>query len=496
VTECDTLFKIIETHCLKEAQKPALRLTGETVTYGRLLQRIEEWAEFLNHSGVKAGDRILLVNDDRFDFISAWLAIWKVQAVAIPLEPTIAPDELARCWEVAKPQWIVAANHQHQAVIAQKALAMENPVRPEWIFARSHSSQTSPGISDGSFYIYTSGTTGTPKCVMYDQKTAAAIISSLGEAYQLSDSDVVCTPLTPSLSATLITGILPGLASGALLVLPDEPIPGKVLKLIKRHGVTIFFAVPYFYSLLIEAMRTRQEADWSSVRLALSTSAFLPQKVFEEFYELTKIPIRSIYCTSEANQCTFNSSSDLELLKHSVGPPQAGVELDIVAEKGEKRPAFAEGEIVVRGTHLSKGYFCRPDLEAKVYRNGWIFTGDLGFMNREGYLFITGRLSDTINVSGHLVNPQEVENVLNSHPAVREALVLGEFVDQMGEKVVGWVVPNEGQQALPEELIAYCHDKLIHYKIPSNINLVGELPKSRYGKIKRLTPLTQEDIRN
>lgn len=488
--EKQLLVQHFEEICQLFPMKIAIEVDGYLVTYQHLLLCVTDWVKQLTELGIQSGERVMLVTDHRYEFPSVFLALWQMGCVPIPLEPTMTSIELARAAHASHAHWLLSTNLEHNSTVLDVNMErVENMLQPLWIVARFstyHSELSAPNIA---FFIYTSGTTGTPKCVVYDHAAVLAIINSLVDAYQLSYSDIILTPLSPALSATLITGILPSLMTGSTLILPSEPVPGRVLKQISSSGTTIFFAVPYFYDLLVKAMKLRKDTTWEKVRLCLSTSAYLPGDIFTSFYGLTQLPIRSIYCTSEANQCTFNEGNNLSLLRTSVGKPQVGVKLRVVNEAGREVPAGEEGQIIASGTHLSMGYFHRPELEKNVYRDGWVYTGDLGYIDNQGCLYLTGRLSNTINIAGHLVNPQEVEQVLLTHIAVVEGLVLGEGDQLIGESVVGWVVVHREANVTIEELIEHCRERLIHYKVPSRIEVVHDLPKGRYGKIRRLVPV-------
>lgn len=481
--EC--LYEIWEQNCSKYAEKLALILDKDEITYKKLGEREKDWKQYFQDMGVVLGERIIIITDDRYNFMPVWFALWGIEAVPIPLEPTVSSAELGRAIQAARPHWIFTENEEHCNVLeALGEIVNVSPMRGWKGVKLEDNDAESPEKS--AFFVYTSGTTGRPKCVMYDFNATEATVNSLKMAYQMVWEDVVLTPLTPSLPATLFTVILPTLLTGGTLVLPSQPIPGRVLKLLYTHKVTIMFAVPYFYSLLIEAIKIRG-MDKNNLRLCLSTSAFMPEKVFEEFYHSSNLPIKSIYCTSEAMYCTFNTSANFEIQRKSVGAVQDGVEIKIVdSDINEVKPGI-EGQILISGTHMSIGYFQREELQKQVYCNGWVHTGDLGYMNENGELYITGRLSETINVSGYLVNPQEVEQVMIRFPNIKEVMITAEKNELSGESVVAKVVLQEPKELDRTALIDYCKQQLFHYKVPARIDIVEELPKSRYGKIRRLT---------
>ncbi|WP_066019438.1 MULTISPECIES: class I adenylate-forming enzyme family protein [Clostridium] len=481
------LYKLFEDNFKRYPEKIGIIITEKKISYKELSERVLSWSNFFNSIGVREGDRLVLSTDDRLDFISSWLALWKLGAIPIPTEPTSGVAEISRALESGKPQWICSENPEHLKALTGKLEEFSFELRPNWIIRKIYCNDNIESIKNSAFYTYTSGTTGAPKCVMYNVDATIAIITSLIDAFKLTSSDTFMTPLTPSLPSVIFTAILPSLASGATLVLIDEPIPSTALRVLRETNTTVFFTVPYFYRLMINAMKVRKINKFTNLRLCVATSAYLDEDTFNEFYKLTSVPIRSIFCSSEAFYCTFNPNNDIEKLRKSVGICQKGVKLKIVDKIGKDVAPFNEGEIVVSGTHKSSGYFCKPELEKMVFRDGWVYTGDLGYMDEEGYLYITGRVSDTVNVGGHLVNPQEVESVLISYPGISEAMMVGEKDEEIGEIVVAKVVLKSGVEIDTKNVIQYCKKMLLPYKVPSRIEVIDNIPKSRYGKIRRLS---------
>lgn len=479
------LYEIWEQNCCNYAQKPALIIDNKEVKYNEMRDRELEWKQYFQNLGINVGDRVVIIIDDRYDFMPVWFALWGIEAVPIPLEPTVSSAELERAIQSARPHWIFTENKEHCEVLETLGGIINVSPRKEWSGVKLEDSGVK-SVEKSAFFVYTSGTTGTPKCVMYGFDATMATVNSLKKAYQMTPDDVVLTPLTPSLPATLFTVVLPTLVIGGTLVLSSKPIPGRVLKLLYTHKVTILFAVPYFYSLLIESIKIRGMEE-NKLRLCLSTSAFMPEKIFEEFYHISNLAIKSIYCTSESMYCTFNTSDDFDILKKSVGTVQEGVKIKIVDANIKEVKPGTEGQILVSGTHMSTGYFEREELQKKVYRDGWVHTGDLGYMNENGEIFITGRLSETINVSGYLVNPQEVEQIIMNFDNIKEVMITAEKEELRGEIVVAKVVLLEPKQLDKVAFIDYCKQQLFHYKVPARIDIVKELPKSRYGKVRRLT---------
>ncbi|BCJ94854.1 long-chain-fatty-acid--CoA ligase [Anaerocolumna cellulosilytica] len=480
----NNVYNLFEEKIKKFPDKTAIVISSEKITYKDLNSRINKWTDFLLSIGVKKGERFIISTDHKYDFIALWLSLWKIGAVPIPLEPSSNNAELERALEAGKPHWLCSENKKHAELLSE-ANMHKYELHPDWIIAAIVSEEIIDSIPNSAFYAYTSGTSGAPKCVMYDNDATVAILESLIEAFHLTEKDVLLTPMSPSLPSVIFTAILPALSAGSTLVLLNEPLPSRTIKALNETKTTVLFCVPYFYKLLVEAMQVRN-TKLEHLRLCVSTSAYLDKKTFSNFYELTNIPIRSIFCSSEAFYCTFNPYDDLNKLSESVGIPLKGVSIRIVDKEGNNTDNLQEGEILVSGTHKSKGYFCRPELEEKVYKDGWIHTGDLGYLDEDGYLYITGRLSNTVNIAGHLVNPQEVETVLTSYPGVYEAVMLGEKDEIYGERILAKIVLKPGAEVKIDDIVKYCKTMLLPHKIPSKIEIVESLPKSRYGKIRRV----------
>lgn len=481
------LYKMYEDIFVNNAEKAGLIITDKEFSFQEIKLHIEKWADMFSQLGMQEGDRVVISTDDRLYFIVTWLALWKINAIPIPIEPSSGAAEIGRAIESGKPQWICSENPIHLDGMPEGFERCSFSLEPEWVVGKISENNKIASMENSAFYCYTSGTTGTPKCVMYDIDATIAIIDSLIDAFKLTNKDVFMTPLPPSLPSVIFTAFLPALASGATLVVLDEPIPSRTLKVMKNTNTTVFFAVPYFYKLMIEAMKIRNVSHFDALRLCVATSAYLDEKTFSDFYDLTGIPIRSIFCSSEAFYCTFNPKDNMEKLKKSVGYPLKGVQLKIGDKAGQEVEPLREGEILISGTHKSSGYFCRAELEKKVYIDGWVHTGDLGYMDKDGYLYITGRISDTINVGGYLVNPLEVESILNSYPGISESVIVGEKDEEIGEIVVAKVVLKDGAQLDENDVIRYCKEMLLPFKIPNRIEVIDAVPKSRYGKIRRLS---------
>ncbi len=479
------LSQEFESICTLLPEKTAIILGKEQVTYQQLLKRVNDWREELDIVGMRAQDRVLVMVNEYIDFIAIWFALWGKKCVPIPLETSLSSYELQNAITESKANWFVTDNIASQRLFPDDVVRFSR-TNSTWSIIQFGSIHVDIPTTDVALLFYTSGTTGPSKCVIFDHQGIAENIFDEIQAFQISPHDICLTPLIPALPATLATIIWPTLCTGATLILLPKSTPGQLLRTIEERQITIFYAVPYIYALLSSSMNQRKSSNWKSVRLCLSSSALLSETIFNDFYNFSQVPIRSIYCTSEAGACTYNQSTDIACILSSVGRPFSHTRLQIVDDRGAICPAGAEGEIFVKGRHTACGYLHQPLLQEQVFHDGWVRTGDLGFIDTQGYLYLTGRLSETLNISGHLVNPQEVERILTMHASVAEASVYSRSDPKIGEIVCTDIVVREGTiTPTSEELLHLCANHLAHYKIPRHISFVQNISKSRYGKIRR-----------
>jgi long-chain acyl-CoA synthetase len=270
---------------------------------------------------------------------------------------------------------------------------------------------------------------------------------------------------------------------GTMVLVPRFELE-PVVEAIEKHKCTIFSGVPTMYFGLLN-MDTEGK-DLSSLRVGVSGGAAIPGEVIKAFEE--KFPgcvILEGYGLSESTSTTtFNVSAEQRKVL-SIGKPIWGVQVQVVDENDTPLPPGEEnvGEIVIRGHNIMKGYYNKPEATAEAFKNDWFHTGDLAYMDKDGYFFIVDRKKDLVIRGGYNVYPREIEEVLFEHPAVAEAAVIGKPDEKLGEEVLAYVALKPGASAEPEEIIAFAKDRLAAYKYPREVRIVDELPKGATGKI-------------
>jgi long-chain acyl-CoA synthetase len=334
-------------------------------------------------------------------------------------------------------------------------------------------------------YQFSSGSTGRPKRVVRTHRQVlaeAGLYKSLG----LTPEDRIFAAVPMFSSWGMGSCLLAAAAAGATLVILDDPHPfllrrRRALELLEQERVTVFPGVPFFFRLLAEAPGA---ADLSSLRLCFSAGTALPRPVFEAFGERFGVLVRQLYGSTETAMICANMSEDPVATFDSVGAPVAGVSVEIVDDDGARLPAGEVGEVSVTSPAASDGYADADEESMRAFREGSYRPGDLGRVDEEGRLYLEGRIKLLIEVGGYKVDPIEVQDVIITHPAVADAIVVGSAGDSDGEETVKAVVVPAAH-CEERELIAFCRERLASFKVPRIVEFRDEIPTSPLGKILR-----------
>jgi long-chain acyl-CoA synthetase len=298
--------------------------------------------------------------------------------------------------------------------------------------------------------------------------------------------------LLPFFHTYAITGtILLPLLNGCKIVLVDRFQPAKVLGLIQEHQISVFLAIPSMYRVMAAA-----EGDFTlpSVRFPISGGEPLPVAVAEAFEKRFGVGICEGYGQTEAAPVVTLNVPDARKLG-TIGRARPGIEVAIWNDQKQILPAGEVGEIMVRGANVMQGYHNLPEETAKTITNGWLHTGDLGKLDPDGFVTITGRKKDLIISAGEKIYPREIEEVLAQHPKVKEVAVIGVPDEVRGEVPKAFVIVREGMSTDDKELRSFCRDHLANYKIPKHFELVADFPRTPTGKVlKRLLPNAAKSV--
>jgi long-chain acyl-CoA synthetase len=337
---------------------------------------------------------------------------------------------------------------------------------------------------DTAVIVYTSGTTGRPKGAELTHMQLYMNADIPGRLFDVQPDDIVTTML-PLFHVFGLSSILDVCVRfGCTMSLIPRFTAAAVLTAIQRDRVTIFEGVPTMFADLL-ACPDLDDYDLSSLRIAISGGASIPAPVLDAFEERFGLVILEGYgLTETASTTTFNISVE-ERRAYSVGKPIWGTQTQVWDLAGRPLPPGPEhvGEVVTRGMHVMKGYWNNPEATAEAFTGDWLHTGDLGYFDEDGFLFIVSRKKELIIRGGYNVYPSEIENVLHTHPAVAEAAVVGVPDERLGEEVVAVVIVRPSMDLLEHELVAYCRERLAAYKCPRIFQFRSELPKNTLGKV-------------
>jgi long-chain acyl-CoA synthetase len=449
-------------------------------TFAELAEDVNKLAAVLRDRVKGQTVGVLLLNSQKY--VATMLAIWKAGKTAVPLNYLLPPAELGFIIKDSGMSALVSSQFFNQALGAVKPLFGDKGVilmvdDPE---LQSLKPADAPAeYRDPALYLYTSGTTGRPKGVILTHDNLAANVESCQQAGDFDDRDAFLC-LLPFFHTYAITGtILLPLLNGSRIVLVDRFQPTKVLGLIQEHRISVFLAIPSMYRVLAS---TEGNIDVSSVRFPISGGEPLPMAIADAFEKRFNVPIFEGYGQTEAAPVvTLNTPGQRK--PGTIGRALPGVEVEIWDDQNRVLPAGQIGEIMVRGRNVMAGYHHSPEETAKTITNGWLHTGDLGQLDSDGFITITGRKKDLIISAGENIYPREIEEVLAQHPKVKEVAVIGVKDEVRGEVPKAFVIAREGETVDEKELRSFCRDQLANYKIPKHFEIVADLPRTPTGKV-------------
>ena len=444
--------------------------------------------------GVKKSDNVVLLLDKSLVFIVAYIALQKIGAVCVPLNPGFKKFELTYLLNDAAPL-LTIINPKQAGMIKQidsnlPVLEIDTKIPfQDMAFFESNSDdleKVTLSPDDPALIIYTSGTTGDPKGAVLTQKNLINDAKNIIKIWEISDSDILCHALPLFHVHGLCFALHTALISGAHVVLLDKFIPESVINILKENkgnlACSVFMGVPAMYSKLIDTLKD-QIFSFDHMRLWTSGSAPLPAKEFQRIKQtFGKEPVER-EGMSETGMNFSNPIHD-EKKPGSIGITLPGLEVKIVDPDSSLEVESGQiGEFWLKSDSITQGYWKKSEETAKTFEQGWFKTGDLGKKDEDGYYYLTDRLKNIIITGGENVSPNEIEDVINTLDEVIESSVLGIFDEKWGEKVVVAVVKTPDSQDISDKVKAICKERLHDWKCPKEILLIDKLPRNTMGKI-------------
>jgi acyl-CoA synthetase (AMP-forming)/AMP-acid ligase II len=482
----------------------ALRYGDVSLTYEELNGRVNALGNAMLGIGLKHGDRVAIIQNNCHQLLESILCCFKVGFAAVPINAKLSPSEM---------RYIVGQSESSAVLLGQDfsdlgdSLVSQIPsIRLIHISRTSaegldyeklindHSRErpnTGAGIDDIAWLFYTSGTTGKPKGAMLTQRNLIVMIMNfLADLYPLQSNEVGlhAAPLTHG------SGLyaLPFFCRGATnLVLKSKTFdPQLIFRTIEEERIPVLpFLSPTMIKLLLMSPKIG-EYDLSSLKCIIyGGGPMYVEDIKEGISRFGRILVQ-IYGLGEAPMTITTLAAQEHVTEgvqskrlFSAGLPRTDVEVRIITDDGEQAPHLQHGEIIVRGDIVMKGYWKDPKATAEAIKDGWLYTGDIGYMDDSGYVYILDRSKDMIDSGGAKIYPREVEEVVLRHPSVQEVAVIGVPDRVWGESVKAVVVLKPGMKASQSDIIEFCKENIASYKKPRSVEFVDSIPKNAYGKI-------------
>ncbi|WP_330351025.1 class I adenylate-forming enzyme family protein [Streptomyces sp. NBC_00582] len=470
-------------------RRAALDPDGAAVSDGRqaltnvqLLRRVQAAARHLQDLGIGPGDVVALKLTNRVEFVLLLFAAWRLGATITPVNPGMTDVEVARQLMDSGARLLVSEDGEAPVADGTAVLAVgelhDGAAEPD--------DAPLPDPSALALLIYTSGTTGVPKGVMLDHANIDAMADMGRRALEVGPADR-CLLILPLFHVNgIVVSILVPLLAGASVAIADRFHPETFFDVVERERPTFFSAVPTIYSMLA-ALPDQVRPDTSSLRFGVCGAAPASAELLTRFEARYGFPLVEGYGLSEGTCGSTINPVAGPRRAGTVGLPFPGQEIRIVDADGSEARAGADGEVVVRGPNVMRGYLGRPEETDKVLVDGWLHTGDVGRLDADGYLTLVGRSKDMIIRGGENIYPKEIEDVLVGDPSVLEAAVIGVPDEKWGELVVAYVQPRPGQTVDPTALQELCAHSLTGFKRPTAYFVVEAIPKNAVGKIDKVS---------
>lgn len=523
--------------------RPALLFKGATVTYAQLERSSDSFAAALVELGIRPGDRVALCLPNSPQFLITEIGAWKAGAIVCPFNPTYTDREMEDAMNATGAETLVVLNRFYERLKAiqprtsvkriiatnikeylpailriaytllkekkegDRITPRDGDVRLTSLLRRHRGSKRPAvrvGLDEPAVILMSGGTTGTPKGVVGSHRgmtVAGHQLQAWLRPAMNEWTDTIMLPL-PLFHTYANTGVqsLALINHNPIALVPNPRELRDVLKEINEIKPSFICTIPTLLNGIMNHPMTREgKVDFTSIKLCFSGAAALMAETKRRWEEMTGGVIVEGYSLTEAQMAVVANPVVGQKKVGSVGMPLPDVEVRIVdSDEGRTpMPQGEVGEIVVRAPQIMQGYWKRPEETKEMLRMGaqgerLLYTGDLGYLDADGYLFIVDRKKDLIKTSGYQVWPREIEEVISTHPAVAEVGVAGLPDKMRGESVKAWIVLRPGMSATAAEMKAHCRESLAPYKVPSQYEFVTELPKSMVGKVLRRVLRQQE----
>lgn len=520
-----TVAEALERTAKNFPENTSFIMMGKKLSFKLINELVDRFVNALVDLGIKKGDKVAIIMPNMPQTVIASYAVFKIGAVVVMHNPLYTERELeyqlndsdsvmAICLDLLVPrlQKLKAKTKLESIIACHIKDYLPFPVKQLFPFIKKEmhrdvtkdegildfanlinkypptSRPIDASFSDLSTLLYTGGTTGVSKGVMLSHKNISVNVQQLKawifDANDGKDSILGIFPFFHSAGFTAVMN--QSIYRGLTVPLIPRPEPATVLEMVRKHKPDWFPCVPTIYTGLLNHPDF-PKTDFSSIRGCVSGAAPLALETIREWEEAVGATIIEVYGLSETSPLSHANPWRGKTKVGSVGVPVCDTDCRIVdLESGTKdMPQGESGEIILAGPQVAQGYYKKPDETAASFKDGWFFTGDIGYMDEDGYLFIVDRKKDMIIAGGYNIYPRDIDEVLFEHPKIKEACAVGIPDPYRGETVKAFIALKEGEYLTKDEIVKYCKEKLAAYKVPKMIEFLDDLPKSAIGKVLR-----------
>lgn len=483
------LYDMLTATTAQYPQKTAIETDNLKINYIYLKDQIDQFASELHLLGLEAGNTAVLLLPNSIEFIVAVFAITKLGGVVVPLNTALESTELRFYLADSQPSVLISTDD----LVSQQASVIQENTHNCHIITRVLTSGKTSALSSQitypfivpeaiALYQYSSGSTGKPKRVMRSHANLIHEAHNFKSTVNVSPSDRILCAIPMFHAHGFGNCLLATVCSGATLLILKKFNRDGVMDMLTNQQITLFPGVPFMFSILADSTSI-SSIELPNLRLAFTAGAPLSQPVFQKFLDRFGVSLRQLYGSTETGSIAINLDETTDELWASVGKPLNGVDIRIVDEGGNTLKAGETGEIVVCSAAMTQGYAGLEEANREVFRGGCFWSGDLGRQDINGNVFISGRKKLFINVGANKVDPGEVEAVLNTHPAIKECVVLG-IPSVYGDEVVKAVLVLN-YELDTDTVKTWLRGKIADFKIPRVVEFRQEIPRSPLGKILR-----------
>jgi long-chain acyl-CoA synthetase len=481
--------------------KTAIVFGASRLSYAQLDEESNRVANALMNLGVSKGDRVAMLLPNSLEFVTIYFGIVKIGAIAVPLDTKYKPTELTALFADCQPKLLATESSLLPPIVPllpgwpsiEQVIETGDDYTGEFLNYKAlvaASSVVPPDVKisseDAAHLAYTSGPTLSPRGAVLSHGNLVAEAKISAEGFQQTDKDNVALFALPLHHAFgLVVILFTSIYKGSTVVMLSGLSISNLMELIEREKVTMFMGVPFIHAMIVNWVE--QEGiryALSSLRLCGSAGAALPIDIAQKYNSVLEMAIVDFWGQTESSGHVTCTAIGDALKPGCVGRALPGWELRIFDDRGQELPPGQSGEIAVRGPIMTE-YYRQPEATAKAIRDGWLYTGDLGMVDENGDVFLTGIKKDMINAKGQNIYPSDIEEILRSYPGVDEAAVVGVPDKARGQIIKAVIQLKDGQEAKESALKRLCLDQLANYKVPKQFVFVDSMPRTTAGDINK-----------